>query len=406
MSVCGVLLAYVWRVQDLYPILAETKFSALVLLVAVGLLLAAGRPARVWRRLRHPCARFAAAILVLMVLSVPTSLWQGLSFRFIVTDHLKTLLMMVLVIVSVRAFVDVERLAMVIVGGATLYSALTLTRFDIGLGGRLGSLVYYDANDLGLLLVCSLPMALYFVRCGHGFAMRLVGVLVSGLFLMTIVRTGSRGAFIGLLAVALFLFLAFTAVRASTRIALTAAIVAGLLVVADPGYWTSMQTMLNPKADYNWSGQSDAGRMEVWKRGMGYMLRRPLTGVGVHAFAVAEGTISPLASRQEFGIGVKWSSAHNSFVQIGAELGVGGLLCFVGLLLGAWRTVRRLGRAPPGVTAREATLAQLLCASLLGYLVAGFFLSQAYAAYLYALLGMVVALSAVAPAPAAERPAP
>ncbi len=411
LSVCGVLLGYVWRVQDLYPILATAKFSALVLVAAVGLLLAAGPPNGVWRRFRHPCVKLAAFIAALMVLSVPASLWPGLSFRFITSDHVKTLLMVALVIASVRAFVDVERLAMVTLGGAALFSALTLTRFGVGMGGRLGNLVYYDANDLGMLLVCSLPLTLYFVRCGRGLVVRLGGGFAAWLFLMTIVRTGSRGAFVGLLLVALYLLFSFSAVRTSVRLAWSTAIVAGFVAVGDPAYWSSMQTLLNPKADYNWSGQSDAGRMEVWKRGMGYMLRRPLTGVGVQAFGVAEGTISPLAGRQDLGIGVKWSAAHNSFVQIAAELGLGGIVAFVALLVAAWRALRRIdrprrGRAPPGRP--EATMAQALRAGLVGYMAAGFFLSQAYSAYLYALIGMIVGFASVAGpvvVPAAGAPA-
>src|SRR5207247_11224361 len=45
-----------------------------------------------------------------------------------------------------------------------------------------------------------------------------------------------------------------------------------------------------------------------------------------------EGTISPLARLQERGRGVRWGAAHNTFIQVGAELGVPGLLLFIGLI--------------------------------------------------------------------------
>jgi len=394
-TMCVVLLAYVWRVQDLFPIVATLKVPVLASLAAIGLFLADAAAMRASPRFRHPVVKLAAAILVLMILSVPTSLYQGLSFRFVFDDHIKTFLMMMLLAASVRALVDVRRYVLVTVLGAGLYSWFVLTRFEIGMGGRLGSLLYYDANDLGLLLVCTLPLALYLLRGSPSLAVRGLSAAAALAFLITIVRTGSRGAFLGLLAVVLYLLLTLKAVPALARVAWLTGLAVFFMMAASESYWTSMRTLLTPSADYNWSGQSDGGRIEVWKRGIRYMLRRPLTGVGVAAFPVAEGTISPLAPRQEYGIGLKWSAAHNSFVQIGAELGVGGLICFVGLLAAAWRALRRVERGAGSGASREAALAQAFRTSLVGYVVAGFFLSQAYAAYLYTMLGIIVGFSSV-----------
>ena len=157
--------------------------------------------------------------------------------------------------------------------------------------------------------------------------------------------------------------------------------------------------MLNPTADYNWLGGSESGRMEVWKRGLGYMAERPFLGVGARAFGVAEGHISVMAEEFEWSKdGFKWSAAHNSLVQIGAELGVFGLVLFVSLLVVAFRTALTLARGPPGRIAPDhptRMLGQALVASLIGYSVAGFFLSQAYAPHLYALLGLLVGLHKV-----------
>jgi O-antigen ligase len=228
-----------------------------------------------------------------------------------------------------------------------------------------------------------------------------------GIFIIAIIRTGSRGGFLGLIAVGLFMLFGFTQIPRRLRIGAVAAATAGLFLVAGPSYWESMATLLNPKADYNWSGESDTGRMEVWKRGIGYMNGRPIFGVGVNAFAVAEGTISPIADRQDIGIGVKWSAAHNSFVEIGAELGYPGLIAFILLFVAAFRSLRGKGdsRAPPGSERfQRAVFAQTLTASLVGYLVTGFFLSQAYAAFVFITLGMVVAMACLPPSASAQPP--
>ena len=115
-------------------------------------------------------------------------------------------------------------------------------------------------------------------------------------------------------------------------------------------------------------------------------------------FPTAEGTISELASRQAEGIGLKWSQAHNSFVQIAAELGIPGLVAFLMLLWNWYDQSRRIARSRQTVAGwcGEYSLAQALIGSIVGYMIAGFFLSQAYAAFLYSLIGIQVGFWATA----------
>ena len=85
--------------------------------------------------------------------------------------------------------------------------------------------------------------------------------------------------------------------------------------------------------------QADEGRIQIWQRGMGYMLDHPLLGVGAGNFPTAEGTISSIARNTPSWKGVRWSAAHNSFVEIGAELGVPGLILFLLTLGTNWTFV-------------------------------------------------------------------
>jgi O-antigen ligase len=239
-----------------------------------------------------------------------------------------------------------------------------------------------------------------------------IAVLSLALFLLVIIKTGSRGAFLGLIAMGLYFLFKFNALAKKTRIIAVAAGVAALIAVGGEQYWSMMATLLNPQDDYNWSGGSDSGRMETWRRGMGYMFSHPILGVGVAAYPVAEGVLSPIADRQAVGIGVKWGAAHNSFVQVGAEIGVFGLILFCMLVFNAYRTARAAG-APVYPTARppdEQVLGQALAGAVIGYLVCGFFLSQAYSAYMFTLYGMIMGLTRVAPLaasiPAAAGSAP
>jgi O-antigen ligase len=119
-------------------------------------------------------------------------------------------------------------------------------------------------------------------------------------------------------------------------------------------------------------------------------------GVGVGAYPVAEGTSELAQELAASGRGFKWSVAHNSFLETGAELGVPGLLVFVAILGVTGLSLARLsprGRWAPWISRREMALAQMLIGALVGFAVAGFFVSAEYFAYLYFLLGLSVGLT-------------
>jgi O-antigen ligase len=114
-------------------------------------------------------------------------------------------------------------------------------------------------------------------------------------------------------------------------------------------------------------------------------------------FQTAEGTLSPQARRSEYGRGVRWGAAHNTFVQIGAEVGIPGLLLFLALLANLFLALRRVGRRAKRAGATDvARLAQTLTAALVGFVVGGFFLSLAYADMLYTLAALAMGLAKVA----------
>ncbi|MGH2604138.1 MAG: O-antigen ligase family protein, partial [Dehalococcoidia bacterium] len=175
---------------------------------------------------------------------------------------------------------------------------------------------------------------------------------------------------------------------------LSAVVAIGLLAAAaaNESYWTSIRTILHPAEDYNLTGEE--GRVQIWRRGMGYMIQHPVLGVGAGNFPTAEGTISPLAARQQRGRGVKWIAPHNSYIQIGAELGVPGLVAFIGFIVTVFGALRGAPAAP--------RLAQALTAALIGFAVGAFFLTLAYHEMLYTLAGIAVALRKVSTLPVAR----
>ncbi|OLB89666.1 MAG: hypothetical protein AUI15_25805 [Actinobacteria bacterium 13_2_20CM_2_66_6] len=302
---------------------------------------------------------------------------------------------MLLVAATTRGPADLRRLVWLQVVGLTLFSLVTLARAHVGEGGRLRTTEYYDVNDLATLIVCTVPLVLYLWRRPTGPWGRTLVAGATLVLILTLGKTGSRGGFLGLVAVAGYLLLRFSAMSRVKRASAVAVLVILFGALANEAYFERIETVLHPKSDYNWSGHSETGRMEVWKRGMGYMLSHPVLGVGARAFGVAEGSLAPEArERGRYGHSFAWTTAHNSFIQVGAELGVPGLLLFVALLVGAWRMLVSVRRRAAG---ERAVLAQVLTASLLGFVVTAFFLSQAYTAYLYLLIGLGVGLARITP---------
>src|SRR2546423_2232130 len=386
------ILMQVWRVQGLIRGTPLYGVPVIATVVTLGLLLLDRDPQRRLARPSQPVVRAALGILVLVVLSIPGSLYPARSVTFLLKDYLRSVVLMLLVAASVRGLTDLRRLAWVQIIGVTLSSAIIVTSAQIGREGRLDAEgTYYDANDLAALIVCTLPLVLYAWRRPTGTLGRLLLAAITVFLMTTLGRTGSRGGFLGFLVVAGYLLLRFRGISKAKRLGAVALLVVLLVTLASDRYFARIETLLHPSADYNWSGRSETGRVEIWKRGISYMVSHPVLGVGAAAFPRAEGTLSPEArERQRYGRSFQWSTAHNSFILIGAELGVLGVVFLLMLLLDAFRMLARIRRGPPGA---ETALAEVLSASLAGFVVTAFFLSEAYSAYLYTLLGMALGLA-------------
>jgi len=391
------VLCNVWRLQTLYSILTPLQLPTLSTLAAIGLTFSSKDPRQRLAGIKHPLTWFVLTILALSFASIPTSVYPGYSLSFILNDFIKNIALMVLVAAGTRNINDSRLLVATQALGASLYAFVSVTRFHTDASGRFGELLYYDANDVALVFVSSLPFLLYIFITTRRWQVKLAAVVGLGLVMLSVMRAGSRGGFLALLAITLFLLFRFGGVKSWKRFSFVAALAGLFLVTATDATWRQLQTMMNPKEDYNMT--EETGRKKIWMRGIGYMMERPVFGVGVYCFPQAEGHLSDLSrERAANNRGLKWSAAHNSFVQIGAELGFPGLVAFVGMLLIGFRTlvrIRRRFRDPSDDHQRAKGLTDALTASLIGYCVAGFFLSQAYSGFLYLTIGTIVGLDKV-----------
>ena len=113
----------------------------------------------------------------------------------------------------------------------------------------------------------------------------------------------------------------------------------------------------------------------------------PLIGVGPLNFK----SLSTLYTGLDQG-----NIAHNSFLEIAAEFGVPALVVFVLLLVATFRTLGRATRATGSPEARElAGWAEGLRSGLIGFLVAGCFISAQYEKVLWLSVFLTIVLGAL-----------
>lgn len=377
------IMTAVGRVQDVFPALAPLHLALLSSALAiVCVALDPGALSRVNAAIALPTSWCVLGILIWAVLGVPTSLWPGGSVGILRTILVKVVLMYFVVIGAVRHPGDVQRLAGAYVASVMLYAVMVLIRFHGNPDAiRTRGLYDYDSNDFATLIASTVPVALHLVVGRKWRVPRLVGIGGLGALLLAFIWANSRGGFLALLAAALVILIGYRVVSAPVRIGVAFVAVLGFALAAGPSFWARMNTITNANEDYNMT--SSEGRWQLWTRGLGYMEARPVFGVGVGGFPSAEGMLSPVArDARAHGRGEKWSEPHNSFVEIGSELGVPGLLLFLTML---WTSVRGLrGLQDPG-------LAVSLVAAVTAFAVGGFFLSMAYKEMLYVLLALAVA---------------
>ena len=378
------------RIHQVIPGLAALKPGLASFAVALFALFVTRSPDQTWQKVDRTWRYVLVGLFVWEVLTIPAGIYPGVSFKLFREAILQSMGLAVIIAIAVRGVDDVRRLIAVFVISVAFYSLSVLRSFGLDLNTRFEGLYSYDTNDFAQVVVCAIPLGISLALQSKRLAVRLFYWLTVGVFLLILIKSGSRGGFLGLVAVGIVALFSWRAVRLRWRLGALTGGVVFLSIFASGMFLSRIASIADANEDYNVT--SETGRIQAWKRGMGYMAGRPLLGVGIGAFEVAEGTISALAIQaHQRGGSVKWMAPHNSFVQIGAEAGVPGLVLFTGLCFWLLRHSFRIGRS--GATSQLALLGGGVCLSVIGFYVTAFFLSQAYSAILYFLAGIVAGLA-------------
>ena len=339
-----------------------------------------------------------AAIAAIALVGAPFGLSLGASGAFMLGAYSRILILFFILVIAIRTIDDLYLLVWgFVLASATLaLLALTVMKINSGFGGtRVESSNLYDANDLGMIFISTVPLCLLLIETS-GRKGRRIAILAIGLIGAATAVTGSRGAFIGMMLVLPALFLAMGHVSMAKRGGLGLFLVLGLVAGAPDGYWDRIATIFDAGHDYNVT--DPYGRVEIAKRGVGYMLGRPVFGVGVDNFPRAEFTISPLLRTPLAGGLIRAIAPHNTYVQVGAEMGLVALVLWVSIILTAVVGLRRCARAIrrriaiEGLTFESHFLSKCFVyfpVSFLGFAVTSYFVSHAYTPPFYILTALL-----------------
>lgn len=369
-----VILSY-GRAHELFPATATLPVGKVMLPLGLGLLASRSDFGIRMRSLKTTPGRFLGLFLVSILASVPFSLWVGGSINEVKDLVLSGLPYLVILIGTAKTEEELDWLLRAVVISIIIFGGVIVAGGGAVTEGRFAASGTYDSNDIAMIAAVSMPFALRLMT-GDSHPWKAVGVAGLAAALLLVLQTGSRG---GMLAVAAIVVTYLFLLRKSIPGRIKVLLIGGLCVAlaAAPGvFFQRLSTLGTVSADYNMT--DPVGRVEIWKRGIGYFLERPLTGVGIGQFNAAEGLSGrTLVAR---GQGFKWSTAHNSFVLAAAELGLPGLVGFLGMLLPIFPLVRRLRRAASAERSLAPLAAQgeAIAIATIGFMVAGFFLSATY----------------------------
>jgi O-antigen ligase len=364
------------------------------IMLPVGILLLASRPnfPRRIAALGTTQGRFFLLFLAAMVASVPFSLWIGGSVQELMNFAMAQLPYVVILIGTGYSEDEIDWLLRGVVLSVVLFAGVIVTGGGSAEEGRVIAGSTYDSNEIAMMAAVSIPFSLRLVT-SKAKLWRGMGLAGLGSALLLVLQSGSRGGALAVSAVVLsYLSLFRKAISGGMKAALVAAICIGLALA--PGLFLSRLASLGSiSQDYNVT--DEVGRIEIWRRGIGYFLHHPLTGVGLGQFNAAEGQSG--TALVAAGEGFKWSTAHNSFILPAAELGLPGIIGFLGLFLPIFPLAHRMRRQARLDTrsASWAGLGETLAVATIGFLVAGFFLSGTYEPVAMTLAALLISYAGV-----------
>ena len=197
---------------------------------------------------------------------------------------------------------------------------------------------------------------------------------MAGMFIAANVVTYSRGGFLGMLAIAVFMIWKLGKEQ-KIKIYAVSFVIFILFIMLVPGeYGTRVFSIFDSTLDAVGSSNQ---RTELLKRSIVVSLRNPW-GIGIGNFPI---------------VGIQNLGTHNAFTQVSSELGITAFIAYLIFIISPFRKLGAIERQlPEKVETRWFRyLAIGIQASIIGYCISAFFAAVSYNWFIYYLIAYAVA---------------
>ncbi len=248
-----------------------------------------------------------------------------------------------------------------------------------------------DANFFTASVLLCLPVTLVLLWREKSLPVKVFCLVSMVVTLAAITLAASRGGFLGLLvATAWFVWHS----RHRARNLLLVALCMGLFLAVSP--LSPVERILHPDHSDTSSVQI---HLELWQAGLNIVRDHPLTGIGVGQFKSAVGAYSSVKDLSRL--------AHNTYLEIAAEMGIPGLILFLAVFGFSFRTLTEVRLAARQDRAEWLSpVATAIQAGLLGFAVAAFFVSAEFLRMFWFMLFLSICMKSLSQELPAEEPSP
>jgi len=351
-----------------------------------------------WRSVPPGIMAMVISLIMLMCMSAMLGLDPEASISSILL-YAKGFLMVIIIAMTIREESEIRTITLYCLLGLFLGALLAFYQYKTGSFRvntetikRVASL-RGDPNDAAMLFLAGIPLAFYWFRSSTTSLRKSSFALCIALLLESIILTGSRGGFLGMLFV---LFLIYWKIRSLKTTVLAVVIVVAAVLVLPGGYTERMNTIFTGKELKKDQSTSIDMRKDLQKKGFEIMMNNLLVGVGPGNFGRAFfSQVSDSNIKREMNWANKENvelAAHNMYLEFFSENGVFGGILLLFVLVKALLSLRKFDA---GSNKREFALGYAISVSLLGMYFAGMFLSQAKNSVLWFLVGIGLTSSVI-----------
>lgn len=340
-----------------------------------------------WGEKDQPVISFPETKLFLLffliaLLSTPFSYLQTYSVNFLINFFGKVGIYLYITAKLLTTERRIDGLIKTIMLSGFLMAVATVISQQPGIRAAAGTT--YDPNDMAMLMVVTLPLALTQGLATSSKNWKIVCYACVIFCLLALIATVSRGGFLGLIAVGAYILKTKMPGLPKKKLVFIGAIFGVFfLFIAGQDFMTRMSSIFEDVSDR----RAGSGRILVWQRSLVLALDHPLLGVGPGCFSSAYGRYleegkfrGALAPQPGEWAAYRWPVAHSAYLTVLPELGFIGFIVYLYFIRRTFWNLNNLNISnhQESIQFRIGFLSSGIKISLVGWIVCAIFLSQAY----------------------------